>query len=317
MTIDSRSSSLARPASGSVAPRARAAEPAAATLEALYRRWEQLRLERDEVAREQVLAQRRLDEQGAFLLGTVRAASEASQASQASEATPGDGSPGAASALQASGTLAHFVGQAEARIARSRAALDEATGARLAKLEAGLAQAEAAVVTALGRYASLAAPQVTLLRRSLPGGQAMLHLARPAPDAAVLLARLLSGKVPTVHGFLFDEATDDPLREPPMLYPHEGISDARTRPTPAEWRALLSGEERQALPLRGVIPFLVPTPAGPALLQWRMRGPVLELEWEAGAGFRSILSSEEAEWAAGALLRLQLAGMLELELGAD
>lgn len=310
MTARSRPASLAHaatPGASLVSAPGGLQASGAATLEGLYQRWEALRLERDEAAREHARAQRRLEEQGAFLLGTVRAAGE-----QDPEGIPDP----TGAALQPSGTLAHFVGEAEARLSRSRVELDAASGARRTDLEAQLRGAASEVVDALGRYQSLTSPRLTLLRRPVPGGRAILHLERPSPDAAVLLTRLLSGKVPTVYGFLFDEATDDPQREPPSLYAHEGIAPERTRPTPAEWRALLSGEERMHLPLRGVIPFFVPTPGGQALAQWRLRGPVLELEWETEDGFRSLLSAAEAEWAAGTLLRLQLAGLLELELAA-
>jgi len=280
------------------------------TLETIYRRWEGLRAELAE-AQAGVAAERaRLQEEGSFLLGTVRAAREL-------EPQPPPDPSEEASALAAPDALNAYVQEAEARMAEALASLEERAWEHRVDLEAQLAVARVEVVEALERHQTHAVPTVTLRRRPLAGGRAILHLDRPEPDAAMLWVWLFAGKPATRYGYLFDEAADDALMEPPTLYPDEGIPPDAVRPAPGPLRELLAAPATPALPVRGIIPFLVPAPTGgEALVRLRCRGPVLELEWSEGEAFRSILSAAEAEAAAGYLLRLQLSGRIRLQLAA-
>lgn len=280
------------------------------TLEDTYRRWEAAREQWAAAARDFREEARRLDEEGAFLLGTIQAA-QAVGGPERAEPDP------AGAALAAPEALHRFVAEAEARLAASRAALAERERVARAQAEQRLEEGRAQVRDALARYRTFAPLRLTLMRRPLAGGRAILHLERPEPDAAMVLAWVLTGKVPTRYGYLFDEASDDPLQTPPSLYPEAGVSREGVHPSGSQLRTLLEapGEE---LPLRGMIPALVPLPgaAAPVLVRWKARGAVLELEWEEDGGFRNVLTSTEASAAAGVLLRLKLEGALELELQA-
>jgi len=283
---------------------ASALDRASETLEDTFRRWEAARQQWAESERGFREEARRLDEEGEFLLGTIQAA----QATVAGAASSG-------AALTVPDALPRFVAEAEGRLAASRAALAERERVAREQAEAQLDGGRAEVLAALARYRELAPLRLTLMRRPVAGGRAILHLERPPPDAAMVLAWVLTGKVPTRYGYLFDEASDDPLQAPPFLYPEAGIGPGALRPDAAQLRSLLEGPH-QELPLRGMIPALVPLPGtpAPALVRWRSRGAVLELEWEEAGGFRQLLTSAEASAAAGSLLRLQLEGTLQLEL---
>lgn len=287
------------------------------SLEALYRRWEGLRAEHV-AALEGFAAERtRLEEEGAFLLGTVRAAREVAPSPGPTSRDVSTGEVEEAAALAVPDELQIYVQEAEARMSSALEALALRAHEARIDLETQLAVARVEVIEALERHQDHATPEVTLRRRPLAGGRAILHLDRPMPDAAMLLAWLLSGKPATRYGFLYDEASDDPQLEPATLYPEEGIVRDEVRPGPGSLRRLLDPGGPSALPVRGIIPFQVQLPGGAtAQVQLRCRGPILELEWEEGSGFRSILTAAEAEAAAGALLRLQLTGKLKLQLAA-
>lgn len=287
-------------------PGASALERGAETLEDIYRRWEAARQQWAEAERGFDEEARRLDEEGDFLLGTI----------QAAQGTTGGSAP-EDDALMVADALPRFSAEAEGRLAVSRAALVERKRQAAERAGQVLEEGRAEVQAALGRYRSHAPLRLVLMRRPLAGGRAILHLERPGPDAAMVLAWVLTGKVPTRYGYLFDEASDDSLQAPTFLYPEAGVSPDAVRPDPGQLRALLNASGAE-LPLRGMIPAMVPLPGGgaSALVRWRSRGAVLELEWEEAGGFRNLLTATEASAAAGALLRLQLQGELELELQA-
>jgi hypothetical protein len=72
---------------------------------------------------------------------------------------------------------------------------------------------------------------------------------------------------------------------------------------------------RDALPVKGIIPFFLPRAGGPAsLLRLVERGPVMEVELADGEGWRNLLAADEAEALAGWLIKLKLEGRVELEL---
>jgi hypothetical protein len=130
----------------------------------------------------------------------------------------------------------------------------------------------------------------------------------------VLLLRLLTGALPTRYGFLRDDSTEDARLAPAALYPEEGVGEDALRPdAPALEARLRAGGA--FLPVRGFLPLWVAGPDGEERLHRLLqRGPVLEMEVADGAGFRSLLTREEAERCTGRLLRLQLEGRLHLEV---
>jgi hypothetical protein len=163
------------------------------------------------------------------------------------------------------------------------------------------------------RFLERARPALTLELRPLSQDKVILHLARLEADAAVLLTFLFTGKAPSRHGFLTDEATEDLSLGPPALYPDEGVGEGEVRPDALGLAAKVRAPGT-LLPIRGFLPIDVPTPEGPRLFRALQRGVVLELEVQDGAGFRNVLTREEGERLAGHLIRLKAEGKVELEL---
>ena len=219
-------------------------------------------------------APRRLDEQGAFLLGPFARPASPRQAA----------SPRERPALQVSGRAGalRLPGRGQASPTRGRPWTRRREPSAPSS-RPGWRRPKPRWSTPWGRYASPAAPRVTLLRRALPGGAG-----HPAPGASGPGRRRPAGAGAEREGALAPRVSSStrPVTTPsvsrPVCTPTRGSPMSAPGPPPVEWRALLSGEAPRVLPLRGVIPFLVPTPDGQALVRLRCRGPVLELEWEAG-----------------------------------
>lgn len=279
------------PLAGGAASAALATRPE--TIEAAYEAWDELR---DELAslRASFDGERaRLAQQGQLLLGAV-----------ATMAPLGDGGREALTKRSELEALAD-----EAR--RGLEAAQHELEARAQMAEAALHDAIAAVVTELRarvtRQAAQSKPVLELMVRVLPQDRRILHLRRPGPDDAIVLVFAVSGRVPTRYGALFDDATDDVLLPPPVLYRDDGVSDVR--PRPAQLEAAL--RERPTLwPIKAMVPMLLPM----GFVRWLARGAVLEAELADGDGFRNLLTHAEAEQVTGALLALKLAGRIELEL---
>ncbi|MCA2977897.1 MAG: hypothetical protein INH41_15245 [Myxococcaceae bacterium] len=264
------------------------------TIEAAYEAWDALREERA-VARSALGAERaRLEEQGALLLGAVKAAAAPPNA------------PGSAALVKTS-ELERLAEDAHRSWEVSRAALEGRACEAEAGFAAALAEVTAEVVRRVRAQAALAPPRAGLMVRILPNERRILHLRRPSPDEAVLLLQAMSGRAPTRYGFLFDDSTDDALLAPPTLYPDEGVT--RPRPRPAELMAEL-GPRATFWPVKGMLFLALPG----LTMRWLSRGAVLEAEVADGEGFRNLLTRDEAEQITGALLSLKLAGALELEL---
>jgi hypothetical protein len=130
-----------------------------------------------------------------------------------------------------------------------------------------------------------------------------------------MLCLLLAGALPTRHGFLGDDSTEDVLQEPSPLYPDEDVAPEAIRPASP---ALASRFDPASdfVPVKGFIPLRVPRSEGAAFYRLKSRGPVLEVEAMDGEGFTPLLPKDEAERIAGHLLRLKLEGKLELEIDA-
>ncbi len=283
------------------APEALARARSFETLESAYAAWLELKLEHAAASRQLADERRRLEDQGAFLVGAVKAAGDAPEA-------PARG------ALAKRGGLDRFQREAEAKLVEARHALEQRQQELERTYSRALDEARALVRERVERFAQKLKPKLTLMPRPLAGGRRILHLARPSADEAVLVFFVLTGSVPSRYGYLFDDATDDLSTQPPVLYAEEGVT--QTRPSPRELKALVT-QRREVMPVKGVIPALVPSPGGEAdLFVLRQRGPVMEVELAAEDALRSVLSADEAERFAGHLLRLKLEGRLELALEA-
>ena len=267
------------------------------TLEAAYADWLELRLAQGSARlrwREESL---RLEEQGAFLVGAMRAA-----------VGPGSAGPGALAQLDG------YVDEAAGRLRAARERLAAEQQEAEAAYERACAELRETLRTRAARYLLQAPPRLRLLPQRVGGGRSVLHLERVGDDDAVLLLRLFTGALPSRYGFLRDDSTEDAALPPPVLYPDEGVREDALRPDAAALAARLR-EAAEFLPLRGCLPLRVPGPGGSErLFRFLQRGPVLEAEVADGPGFRSLLTRDEAERCTGQLLRLQLQGRLHLEV---
>lgn len=266
------------------------------TLEGAYAAWGEL-LEAHRQARRRWAEERaRLDEQGSLLLGAVKAASG-----------PASGAPG----LVKAGELDGFLREATQKLetskqeleARIRAA-DDAFASELARLRSGL-------IERVSRQAAQVRPHFRLAVRVLGGDRRILHAHRLGGDEAVIALFVLTGRVPSRHGYLFDDATDDVLAAPPSLYADEGNTELR--PTGPALVAQLDARQ-DVWPVKGALPMKLPDGTW---VRWGARGAVLEAEVLDGDAFRNVLLRDEAERITGVLLAQKLAGRLELELVRD
>lgn len=276
------------------------------SLEAGFEAWEALRtshaLERERLAQER----QRIEEQGRFLLGAVRAASAPTSPPEA---------PAEAS-LAPLEALPQFIREAEEKLEAARSAL----GAREAQLEARIVREESAARSELRarveRFSERTRPSLVLWLRPVGAGRRILQIERISLDESVLLLFALTGRLPTRYGFLFDDATENHALPPPPLYPDEGVLPEDTRPELTALRTLLE-RPRETLPIKTFVPAFVPRADGAVdFFRLLQRGAVMEVELADGAGFRNLLTTDEAERLAGHLLRLKLAGKIELELKA-
>ncbi len=271
------------------------------TLEAAYATWDELRAG---LAAELALLgdeKEQLEAQGSLMLGAVKVA--------------GGLAGGAEPGLATQSPLSRFAADAAERLERSRAMLSAREAAARERFARAQDEVLALVQERLTRRVDTARPPVRLAVRALADERRVLHVERPSPEDAVVIQWVLSGRVPTRFGALSDDSTDDIRLAPQHLYPEEGVAPSAVRPgaialaeylarTPAVW------------PVKGLWAAFFEHPPeglGPRLVRWIPRGQVLEVEVADGDGFRSLLTAAEAEWVAGNLVALDLAGRLALE----
>nr|WP_225936994.1 hypothetical protein [Myxococcus sp. RHSTA-1-4] len=275
------------------------------TLESGYEAWLELKLEHA-AFRARIREEReRLDQQGSFLLGAVRAAGLA-PASKPDE-------PGL---VAASAPAGDFLRDAEAKLATARESLAQREAEEEARYTAAFAEIRATLKDRAQRYLRASRPQLTLLLRRVGAERSILHLERLSGDTPVLLCFLLTGRIPSRHGFLLDDSTEDVALSPAPLYPDEGVAPEEVRPDAAGLEARVRGAG-EVVPLKGFLPVFIPRPGGGEdFFRLLQRGAVLEVEVAEGTAFRNVLTREEAERFAGHLLRLKLQGSIDLELEA-
>lgn len=274
------------------------------TIEAAYAIWSTHKLEHAAAILHFEQERRRLEGQGSFLVGAVRAAG-----AQPGSAAKSEG------ALARPRRLEHFLNDAEARLSQARQRLEQQAKRELLQYEKRSREQRTMVRKLVERTLSLVRPRLELLVRPAGQDRKILHLARVSPDEGVLLCFLFSGSVPSRYGYLFDDSTEDATLAPAPLYADEGLGPSQLRPGAAALRALVE-TKAGVLPVKGFIPVLVPDASGSSFFRLLERGPVMEVELQEGEGFRSILMPAEAERFAGYLLRLKLEGKIELEFEA-
>jgi hypothetical protein len=273
------------------------------TLETAYEAWLELKLEHGASRGHFREERERLDQQGSFLIGAVRAAGV--------EPKPG-GEAGLVPASAADG----FLRQAEERLARTREELARREAESEAVFQKAFSEIRATITERVQRYLTASRPSLKLLLRKVGATRSILHVARVGGDEAVLLCYLFSSRIPSRYGFLFDDSTEDVSLPPAPLYPDEGVTATQVRPNAAVLEARLRAPG-EVLPIKGFLPLFVPRPdGGEHFFRLLQRGPVMEVEVAEGEAFRNILSREEAERFAGHLLRMKLEEKLELEIEA-
>jgi hypothetical protein len=277
------------------------------TIEEAYEAWRELIDEHAAIRTRYQQERERLEREGAFLLGAVRAAGQDPSAAQ------NGGNP---NALAQPGGLSSLIADAEAKLNRARSALEEEIAAQEEAFEAAFAKVKAEIRARVERYGEGMKVGLKLLIRPVGATRNILHVERLSPDESVLFLYALQQTIPTRHGFLFDDSTDDVGLSPAPLFPDDGVDLSYTRPDAPALRARVEKPGQQSLPIKGFIPVFVPKPNGADFFRLLQRGAVMEVELEDGPGFRNVLSREEGERFAGHLLRLKLAGKLELEIVA-
>ncbi len=278
------------------------------SIEQAYEAWAELKLQHAAFRARSAEELRRIEEQGSFLVGAVRAAAQA----------PGSAGEGTAALTRSGGEpLDAFLGEAEEKLARARDALQAELRDEEGHFARAFAQVQEETLQRVRRTLEKVRPVVRVRLRSISPSRMMLHIDRPGPDDAVLLLYVLSGRIPSRYGYLFDDSTDDVALAPPPLYPDEGIGASETRPTVEAMREL-ARSDRTVLPVKGGVPLFVANLAGGEdFFRLLQRGPVMEVELQDGPQFRSVLSREEGERFAGHLLRLKLQAKIELEVLAE
>lgn len=272
------------------------------TLETAYEAWLELKQEHAASRLRFKEERERLDQQGSFLVGAVRAAGV-------------EPKPGAEPGIMPAGAES-FLRGAEARLSQAHEELARKEADSESTYQKAFEEIRATITDRVRRYLEASRPRLQLLLRKVGTTRSILHVARVGGDEAVLLCFLFTGRVPSRYGFLGDDSTEDVSLPPAPLYPDEGVDPRDIRPDAAALEARL-GVPGQVLPLKGFLPVFVPRPAGGEdFFRMLQRGPVLEVEVADGAMFRNILSREESERFAGHLLRLKLEEKIELEIEA-
>ncbi|WP_163783000.1 hypothetical protein [Myxococcus vastator] len=272
------------------------------TLESGYEAWLELQVEHAASRLRFREERERLEQQGSFLLGAVRAAAltpppGAEPALVTPPAAPGD-----------------FLRDAEDKLTQARDALALREAESEAKHAEAFAEIRATLKDRIQRYLSASRPSLTLLLRRVGTERAILHLKRVSGDTPVLLCFLLTGRIPSRYGFLLDDSTEDVSLPPAPLYADEGVAAEQVRPDAAGLEARVRGAG-EVVPLKGFLPLFVPRPAGGEdFFRLLQRGVVLEVEVSDGTAFRNVLSREESERFAGHLLRLKLEGRIGLDI---
>lgn len=279
------------------------------TLEPAYDAWLELRLAHGAARLRFQEEHARLEQQGSFLVGAVRAASQ----ERASAGT----APAAESALTpADAPMRDFLRQAEEKLTGAREALAKDEAESEARYRAAFEELRATIRDRVRRYLAASPPRLRLLLRKVGATRAVLHVERVSGDAPLLLLYLFAGRIPSRYGFLHDDSTEDVALSPAPLYPEEGVVPGEVRPEASVLVERVRGPG-EVLPVKGFLPVFVPkSGGGEDFFRLLQRGPVMEVEVAEGSGFRGILTREESERFAGHLLRLKLEGRLELEVEA-
>lgn len=289
----------------------------AETLADLYDGWRGLVLARAAAAAERAREAERLDVRGQLLLGSVEAARELTRAPATAPAKAkkgrGRGRKAAAKALAPADPLGGFIAQSQQELAAARAALEARAQDEERFFAAEIERTKAAIQARAEAQLALAPPRVEAQVQPVGRDRSLVHLARLEPDALVLLAYVLSGKLFTRYGAFFDDSVDEVGGEPPRFFADDG--NARTRFDDVEdEEALFQAPDRVFVPAKGFFAVRVPGHAFPRFRAVN-RGPVIEVEARAeGGAYEHLMPRASAELFSGLLIKLKLERRIELSL---
>jgi hypothetical protein len=284
-------------------------------LEHLYVAWAQLQSERRAANEARRLERDRLTTRAGYLLNAVSAARAFSPGSAAptppGKQQKGKKPRGSAKALAAvSDPLQDFHAKAEAELRDATAKLD----AREKQEEETFGKQDREIRTLVleraAQHLKIHKPRLALAVHPVGPKQVIVQADRIGEEDAVLLVRLLCGRLPTQWGFFTNDHVDDLGQQAPRLF---GEGAAATPLSVDEEDLALLGEPDFA-PARLQIPIRVP---GHDFPRFRLihRGPVAELESRREAApYSQLIPQADAELLTGFLLSLKLAGALQLDV---
>jgi hypothetical protein len=300
---------VAPPKSSKAAPTALAIALESESLPALYEAWLALRLERASARAALTREQEQLTRKADYLLKTVAAARDL-PAAPGPKATSGKGR-----GLVQVDPLAAFHAEAQKELDAAGKALRQRAVREEKSARAQDARVRKALLQRADAHLAIHKPRLAVTAHPVGSTQVMLELARFGDEDAVLLTRLLHGRLPTRWGFFADDTTEDLARGPARFYADEGVTALHPADADAEDSVLHGAGD--FLPVRGLIPFSVPGKPWP---RFRLvhHGPIAQVEARrVGAGYAQLMPREDGELFTGHLLRLKLAGKLELTLAVD
>ena len=279
------------------------------SLPALYAAWLELRLARAAAVVALQREEQQLTRKADYLLKTVAAARDLpTLPATRSTSKKGRG-------LSKPDPLAAFHAQAQEELDAGRKALQLRARREDKQAQALDARVRKALLQRADAHLSIHRPHLAVTAHPVGAAQVMLEVARFGDEDAVLLTRLLHGRLPTRWGFFADDTTEDLARGPARFYADEGLTALHPADASAE-DAVLHGPG-PFLPLRGLIPFTIPGKPWP---RFRLvhHGPIAQVEARPeGGAYAHVLQREDGELLTGHLLRLKLAGKLQLTLDVD
>jgi len=283
------------------------------SLEALYAAWLDVRLQNAQAASALAKAHELLDTRAAYLLKTVEAArSLPAEPGARKPKTKAKSTKKKSKALVEEDPLAKFHEQARDELERARKELTTRQKQQEKDAAATEARVRKALLARADQHLALHKPSVKLTAHPVGKDHVLLQLGPIGEEDAVLLLRLLSEKLPTRWGFYGDDAIEDLQRGQAQLYRDEGV----TEPWPADAESFDAAAFARGdfVPFRGNLAFAL-AGAGFPRFRFVQRGPVGQVEARRkGEPYEHLLRREDAELLSGYLLRLKLAGKIELQL---
>jgi len=272
----------------------------AETVGAAYQAWEALRSQYASTAQSYARRSAALRLYGEFILGA------ASQAEGGCEGGRGEGLGIFGPAIEA------FIGISHQRLEEISQKWASAQSQMRCFFEQASEEIEQEIVRRADRTLAVVRPKLHLSIHSMGKGRCILQFERIDELTSVLLSRLISGKVPTCEGFLFDDSVSQAGDADELLYTSSLSSPSVFPPWPLI-RDFLNDKTKLSAPWKGQIPILC---EGDILWILKQKGIVMEVEQVAMADARSceVLEIAKAQKVVAHFLRWMREGRIELQL---